>query len=66
MIMSWKQRETKFILRIKIIIDPQHGQAIDTDTQLIWKLSISPSVSVLMSGFAGLKIIFWTVAGHDD
>ena len=66
MIMSLKQRETKFILRIKIIIDPQHGQAIDTDTQLIWKLSISPSVSVLMSGFAGLKIIFWTVAGHDD
>ena len=66
MIMSLKQRETKFILRIKIVIDPQHGQAIDTDTQLIWKLSISPSVSVLMSGFAGLKIIFWTVAGHDD
>ena len=54
--MSLKQRETKFILRIKIIIiDPQHGQAIDTDTQLIWKLSISSSVSVLMSGFAGLK-----------
>ena len=55
MIMSLKQRETKFILRIKIIIDPQHGQAIDTDTLLIWKLSISSSVSVLMSGFAGLK-----------
>ena len=66
MIMSLKQRETKFILRIKIIIDPQHGQAIDTDTQLIWKLSIYPSVSVLMSGFAGLKVISWTVAGHND
>ena len=63
--MSLKQRETTFILRIKII-DPQHGQPIDTDTQLIWKLSISPSVSVLMSGFAGLKVISWTVAGHDD
>ena len=66
MIMSLKQRETKFILRIKIIIDPQHGQAIDTDTQLIWKLSISPSVSVLMSVFAGLKVISWTVARHND
>ena len=65
MIMSLKQRETKFILRIKVI-DPQQGQPTDMYTQLIWKLSISPSVSVLMSGFAGLKIIFWTVAGHDD
>ena len=65
MIMSLKQRETKFILRIKVI-DPQQGQPTDTYTQLIWKLSITPSVSVLMSGFAGLKIIFWTVAGHDD
>ena len=65
MIMSLKHRETKFILRIKVI-DPQQGQPTDTYTQLIWKLSISPSVSVLMSGFAGLKIIFWTVAGHDD
>ena len=65
MIMSLKQRETKFILRIKVI-DPQQGQSTDMYTQLIWKLSISSSVSVLMSGFAGLKIIFWTVAGHDD
>jgi len=65
MIMSLKQRETTFILKIKII-DPQQGQSIDTDTQLIWKLSIAPSVPLLMSLFAGLKIIFWTVAGHND
>ena len=64
--MSLKQREAKFIVRIKII-DPQQGQPIDTYTlQLIWKLSIAPLVSVVLSGFAGLKIIFWMVAGHDD
>ena len=33
MIMSLKQRETKFILRIKVI-DPQQGQPTDTYTQL--------------------------------
>ena len=50
MIMSLKQRETKFILRIKII-NPQHGQPIDTDTQLIWTLPIAPSVYFLDGGW---------------
>ena len=41
--MSLKQSEAKFVLRIKII-DPQHRQPIDTDTRLIWTLSIAPVV----------------------